>query len=77
MEVRIRGVTGELRDNVRASVTLERRRQQKGLGAAAIRQLHAQAPGDQFDYLLFPGYQAPDVGRRDSNPSKWKPGVLR
>jgi translocation and assembly module TamA len=61
VEVRIRGVTGELRDNVRASVTLERRRQQKGLGAAAIRQLHAQAPGEIARALEPFGYYRPGI----------------
>lgn len=70
VEVQIRGVTGELRDNVRASVTLERRRQQMGLGAKAIRELHAQAPAEIARALEPFGYYRPAIQADLQQPAR-------
>lgn len=80
VEVRFLGITGELLDNVRASVTLEQRRHQKGLGAAAIRELHAQAPGEIARALEPFGYYRPAIRselREPARPGAAQPGAAQ
>ncbi len=70
VEVQIRGLTGELLDNVRASLTLERRKHRPGLSAGIIRRLHAQAPAEIARALEPFGYYRPDIQAELTGPEQ-------
>ena len=69
VNVDITGLKGEPLDNVRASLTLEQRRQQPGLTAETIRELHAQAPGEIARALEPFGYYRPEVSAELQAPA--------
>ena len=69
LEVSIKGVRGEQLQNVRAALAIERRRQEPGLSADTIRELHAQAPAQIARALQPFGYYRPEIDARLQVPA--------
>src|SRR5690606_1287526 len=63
LEVEVNGVTGELRDNVLARLTIYQERE-RGPSLARIRQLHANAPEEIRAALAPFGYYRPRIDAR-------------
>ena len=61
LEVSIKGLRGEQLQNVRAALAIERRRQEPGLDADTIRELHAEAPAQIARALQPFGYYRPEI----------------
>ncbi|MCB1680163.1 MAG: BamA/TamA family outer membrane protein [Halioglobus sp.] len=70
VDLRVTGLSGEPLQNVRAALSLERRRQRPGLTAAAIRELHALAPAEIARALEPFGYYRPRIEAQLTAPRR-------
>ncbi|MEE4146034.1 MAG: BamA/TamA family outer membrane protein [Halieaceae bacterium] len=68
LELSIKGLRGEQLQNVRAALAIERRRQEPGLDADTIRELHAEAPAQIARALQPFGYYSPEIDARLQAP---------
>lgn len=70
LEVSIQGLRGEALDNVRAALAIERRRQEPGLTAQVIRELHAEAPAQIARALQPFGFYRPRIDASLQAPAR-------
>ncbi|MBN2720284.1 MAG: outer membrane protein assembly factor, partial [Proteobacteria bacterium] len=72
LEVRVEGVSGELRENVLLLLGIERRKDHPFLTPAMIRSLHTNAPGEIRSALEPYGFYQPDIeGDLQSDGEGW------